>query len=230
MSRRHYDQYCGLAHGLDLIGERWTLLIARDLLPGPQRYRDLANRQPGIASDMLTARLKMLTEQGMIERIDVPGAGRTKEYRLTERGDELLRPVIEAIVRFGMPHLPSPGTTDERLEASWALLTLSIFLGDTAPDDAGVMLRTETGTSHLHHTPDGLRVSYTPPHEPAVTLTGTTEETLGILFGRVDVNETSVEISGSTDALDRWRQAVQTSAPPTLTSAHSAAGPPPDAD
>ena len=87
MSRRSYDQYCGLARALDVLGERWTLLVVRNLLLGPQRYSDLLRGLPGITTNLLAKRLKEMEAEGLIERAS--GASESVAYRLTPSGQAL---------------------------------------------------------------------------------------------------------------------------------------------
>src|SRR5271167_1332823 len=91
-ARRTYNQYCGLAAALDILGERWTLLIIRELLVRPRRYRDLLADLPGIGTNLLADRLKFLTDQGLVRQRDIAG-GKRQVYELTESGQKL-RPVV----------------------------------------------------------------------------------------------------------------------------------------
>src|SRR6476620_8574344 len=99
MPRRSYDQYCGLARALDVVGERWTLLVIRNLLLGPQRYSDLLRGLPGITTNLLAKRLKEMEVLGLIERTQSPGGEASYGYRLTARGAGL-EPVIHALSRW----------------------------------------------------------------------------------------------------------------------------------
>ena len=98
MTSRSYGQYCGLAHALDLVGERWALLIVRDLILGPRRFSDLSRGLPGIPSNVLTARLKGLEEQGIVHRRVLPRPEGSVVYELTEYGQEL----EEIVLRLGL--------------------------------------------------------------------------------------------------------------------------------
>src|SRR5918996_6069728 len=93
---RSYGQYCALARGLDLVGDRWVLLIVRELLGGPRRYGELAHGLPGIATNLLAERLRTMQANGLVARTD------DDRYELTERGDGL-REVVLAIVRWAAP-------------------------------------------------------------------------------------------------------------------------------
>ncbi|MEU2003489.1 winged helix-turn-helix transcriptional regulator [Rhodococcus sp. NPDC019627] len=103
MSGRTYGQNCGLARALDLLGERWTLLIMRDLGMGPRRYKDLASGLPGIGTNLLASRLKSLEEAGMIERVVLPPPASVAAYALTSAGEEL-RPVLAQLAAWGLRH------------------------------------------------------------------------------------------------------------------------------
>src|SRR5580698_10924376 len=99
---RSYDQYCSIARGLDIVGDRWTLLIVRELLlQGPCRFTDLKRGLPGIATNLLSTRLKELEEAGLISREDAPPPVATALYRLTPNG-AALQPVLQALGIWGM--------------------------------------------------------------------------------------------------------------------------------
>lgn len=119
MPARTYGQYCGLAAALDVLGERWTLLILRDLALGPKRFRDLADALPGIGTNLLSARLKTLEEADIIRRVELPApAAGVHVYELTARG-EGLRPAIEGLARWGLELLPEE-IGDRRFRPAWA--------------------------------------------------------------------------------------------------------------
>ncbi|RZL72103.1 MAG: transcriptional regulator [Rhodococcus sp. (in: high G+C Gram-positive bacteria)] len=101
MNARTYGQNCGLARALDLLGERWTLLIMRDLGMGPRRYKDLASGLPGIGTNLLASRLKSLEEAGVIERIVLPPPASVAAYALTSAGEEL-RPMLGQLAAWGL--------------------------------------------------------------------------------------------------------------------------------
>ncbi|MEZ5239990.1 MAG: helix-turn-helix domain-containing protein [Microthrixaceae bacterium] len=107
--RRTYDQACPVAHSMDLLGERWTLLIVRDLMFGPLRFGELREGLPGLSPNLLSTRLADLTSHGLIERFEDPAPGRRHSYRLTPRGRELA-PVVHSLARFGAGEWPDPAT------------------------------------------------------------------------------------------------------------------------
>lgn len=90
MPRRSYDQYCPLSRALDVIGERWTLLIVRELLAGPRRYTDLHADLPGVSTDVLATRLKEMEQDGLISRRRLPPPAAASVYELSPRGRDLL--------------------------------------------------------------------------------------------------------------------------------------------
>jgi len=112
-SRRSYEQFCPLARALDVVGERWTLLIVRELLLGPQRFSDLRARLPGIAPALLTQRLRDLEAASLVQRTELPPPAARTVYELSERG-RALEPVIYELARFGLPYLDMP-TDDQPL-------------------------------------------------------------------------------------------------------------------
>jgi DNA-binding HxlR family transcriptional regulator len=121
MARRSYDQYCGLARALDVLGERWTLLIVRNLLLGPQRYSELLRGLPGITTNLLAKRLQEMEAEGLIERTGRTGDA-TSAYRLTALG-LALEPAIHALGRWGWRRMTKPSTRDHR-SIEWLLVAL----------------------------------------------------------------------------------------------------------
>lgn len=104
-SRRNYNQNCPIARGLDVVGERWTLLILRELVGGARRYGDLRDQLPGIATNLLAERLKELQEAGLVDRADLPAPiGRTV-YTLSDIGWQRVLPILQSIAWFGLDRL-----------------------------------------------------------------------------------------------------------------------------
>jgi DNA-binding HxlR family transcriptional regulator len=116
---RKFDQYCPMAHALSLIGERWSLLIVRDLIHGPKRYTDLANGLPGIGTNILAARLRDLEEHGVVRKRKLPPPAASTVYELTEYGAELREPLY-ALARWGARTL-GPPTSDDELYPEWGM-------------------------------------------------------------------------------------------------------------
>jgi DNA-binding HxlR family transcriptional regulator len=99
--RRNYNQDCPIANGLDVLGERWTLLIVRELVGGPRRYSDLRAQMPGIATNLLAQRLDELEQAGVVERTELPAPIARTVYTLSDDGWRLVPPILGAVARFG---------------------------------------------------------------------------------------------------------------------------------
>ncbi|MFO0725380.1 MAG: helix-turn-helix domain-containing protein [Myxococcota bacterium] len=120
--RRTYHQHCGLARALDVLGERWTLLVLRELLLGPRRYSDLLRSLEGITTNLLAERLEHLVSEGLIERAELPPPGRAQVYQLTARG-AAVEPAILELGRWGSKLLEAPRRGDRR-DPGWALVSM----------------------------------------------------------------------------------------------------------
>lgn len=122
---KRYDQYCPIAQTLGLVGERWTLLVVRELLYGPKRYTDLVDHLPGIGTNILAARLKELESAGLVEKKKLPPPWASTVYELTPAGREL-RPVLHELARFGARLMgpPAPDALDE----GWLVGALELAL------------------------------------------------------------------------------------------------------
>ncbi|SDF36175.1 transcriptional regulator, HxlR family [Lentzea fradiae] len=131
--KRDYGQFCGLAAGLNVIGERWTLLIVRELLIRPARFNELSENLPGIGPNLLSERLRMLLECGVVEQTSVEGDGRARQYHLTEVGEQL-RGAVLALAHWGLGFL----SEDDRkgaIRAEWGFLAVqSMIVEDAIPD------------------------------------------------------------------------------------------------
>lgn len=107
MANKTYDQHCTIASALDLVGDRWTLLILRELSFSQQRFTDLRSALPGIASNLLTDRLRDLEAAGLVEQHELPAPAARTVYRLTRAGTRI-RPVLRSLAQFGLPYLDFP--------------------------------------------------------------------------------------------------------------------------
>jgi DNA-binding HxlR family transcriptional regulator len=122
MSGARYNQFCALARAAELIGERWTLLIIRELLLSPMRFGDLGTRLEGISPALLTARLDAMIESGIVQRTTLPAPFKAQVYELTETG-RAVQPAIRELIRWGGRFL-FPMHEDDKFEPDWALLAL----------------------------------------------------------------------------------------------------------
>ena len=116
---KRFDQYCPIAHALSLVGERWALLIVRELMKGPRRYTDLSTGLPGIGTNILAARLRELEAGGLVQRRKLPPPAASTVYELTGYGLEL-EEVMHALARWGARTLGLPRRKDD-LEPDWGL-------------------------------------------------------------------------------------------------------------
>ena len=145
-SERSYDQWCPIAVGLDLIGDRWVLLVLRELAMGDRRFTDLRAALVGIAPNLLSERLRTLRDTGLVETIELPPPAARTVYRLTDEGRHTI-PVLRAMARFGARHLegsPQPAFGARRLvhalllpwwTACGAELRARVDVGDGRPID-----------------------------------------------------------------------------------------------
>jgi DNA-binding HxlR family transcriptional regulator len=124
MGTRTYGQHCGLAAAMDLVGQRWSMLIVRDLAPGPRRFTDLFEGLPGIATDVLAERLRELEAAGVVVHRSMKHPVPAKLYSLTESGQELSA-IAGRLADWGMPLLPAVPSTDAKVRARWALQTMA---------------------------------------------------------------------------------------------------------
>ncbi len=132
-SAKSYAQYCPVARSLDVLGERWTLLVVRNLLLGPQRYTDLREALPGIATDLLTARLRTLEDAGYVERHKLPPPTPVTVYQLTDTGQSL-RPLLLELARLGINRL-GPPPADQDIRPSAVVLSLRASFDPDATHD-----------------------------------------------------------------------------------------------
>lgn len=183
---RTYRQYCGLAKALDIVGDRWTLLIVRELLLlGPSRYTDLRNGLPGIATNLLVDRLRELEEAGVVERTEAPPPVATTLFCLTPRG-EALRPVIKALGAWAGPTLESWDREDE-FRSHWLALPLDLHLVDRAPARAPVTIEVRTGDRPIAIEVGSGEVRVRPGTTDSADLvvTGPPDAVLATLLGRL---------------------------------------------
>lgn len=132
---KSYAQYCPVAHALELVGERWALLVVRELLNGPKRYTDLAAALPGIGTNILAGRLKDLENAGVVQKRRLPPPAAVKVYELTPYGEELREPLY-ALARWGAKTL-GPPTPDDSLSPGWLAnaVRATCWAGDRVPTE-----------------------------------------------------------------------------------------------
>lgn len=214
---RTYNQHCGLAHALDLTGERWTLLIVRELMAGPRRYTDLADGLVTVPTNLLASRLKQMEAGGLVRRRQLPApASSVAVYELTEMG-ESLGPAVVALARWGMQTLP-PTPEGRPFRAHWLVLALQArFEPDTA---RGVSESYEFRIDHddvVHfEVRDGEGTAgMGAATDPAVVISADADTFLALTAGAMPPEEAiarGARIVGKPAALARMRQILPTRA------------------
>jgi DNA-binding HxlR family transcriptional regulator/putative sterol carrier protein len=189
MAKRSYDQYCGLAQALDLVGERWSLLIVRELLMGPKRYTDLRSALPGIATNLLAERLQGLEEIGVVRRERRPPPTAATVYELTDRGRALDGAIIE-LGRWGGLAL-GPPDPDQDFKASWFALgmraTFRPRLAGSRPASYEFRIGDEVFNFEVE---DGqARAHQGPADSPDLRLTAAPATFLALLGGQLEPGE-----------------------------------------
>jgi DNA-binding HxlR family transcriptional regulator/putative sterol carrier protein len=205
--RRTYDQECGLAFALDVVGERWTLLVIRELLLRPRRYKELLDALPGIGTNLLADRLNSLTEAGLVEAIE-PGR-RTSGYALTELG-ESLRESILGLARFGLAVAAAqPKAAGSVRRASWAVLAIEAMISDERASTVDETYQFEVDDEIFHVTVRGGHAQTVPGPAERPTLTVATDAGTFFELGlrRLDPMEAvvggAVRVTGSASAMPR---------------------------
>lgn len=147
---KSYRQFCSVARALDAVGDRWVLLIVRELLAlGPSRYSDLKRGLPGIASNLLAERLKAMEAEGLIERCHAPAPVGAVLYQLTARGREL-QDVLRALARWGLEDMKSGARDEDAVQPQWAALFAGWDLSPQVAPGAEVVVGVETGGEAVH--------------------------------------------------------------------------------
>jgi DNA-binding HxlR family transcriptional regulator len=183
---RTYGQYCGVARALDLVGERWALLVVRELLLGPKRFTDLLDGLPGVSTNVLATRLRSLQRAGVVERRLLPPPAASSVYELTAYG-RALEPAVAALGRWGAGSLGArePG---QLLRSHWLALALKAFFdGEQA---AGLTrayeVRLREGTFRLLVTGGELEIASAPDGKADLVLEADDDVLVGVLAGRLD--------------------------------------------
>src|SRR3954447_2798981 len=205
---RSYGQYCALAKALDVIGDRWSLLIVWELmLPDAARYTDLRDGLPGIASNLLADRLRDLEAAGVIAREQAPPPAPAALFRLTDRG-RALRDSMHSLGKWGAPFL-SDDFGDDAFRSHWLALPLEIHLGDRVLEGPPATIGVRAGREDLVVELGGGRVrtrARTDADSPDLTLAGPPKLVLGTLMGAIaldDAGERGVEFDGDLEILRR---------------------------
>jgi DNA-binding HxlR family transcriptional regulator/putative sterol carrier protein len=206
--KRAYREYCAIARSLDLLGQRWTLLIVRDLLLGPQRYTDLHAGLPGIATDMLTSRLRTLESEGLVRRRDLPPPAPATVYELTDAGRRL-GPLIRALGEVGLTLLDTPAQ-GEPINAGPVVMSLNLTF---RPTEAAQLtetygLRIDGNAFTVAVDRGAVSTERGAPPSPAATFKTDPRTLVLLLRGETTtaatVGDGAVEVEGDPAALERF--------------------------
>jgi DNA-binding HxlR family transcriptional regulator len=211
VARRTYNQYCAAARALDVVGERWTLLIVRELLTGPKRYRDLIENLSGIGTGLLAARLRFLEQEGLVERTVLPPPARTPAYDLTEAGADL-RPAIMALSHWGMRWALDERRDGEEFRPGWGVLGMHAIFDKEAARGASAVyeFRIDGDVFHARIDDGAIESVHGPAQHPDVAIEAPGDLFLEMAMGSLDpdraMRDKSVSISGDRQTLRRMGQ------------------------
>ena len=204
---RSYGQYCSVAKALDVIGDRWTLLIVRELLlRGACRYTDLKNGLPGVATNLLADRIRELEAAGLVRREEAPPPVATTLVHLTEAG-AALEPVLKALGWWGIRYMAQPADADE-FRSQWFTYPVEFFLRDRDPGAPPATVAVRAGAERAVVAVSGgavsIRVGTVP--SPDLVLTGRPQLMAALFTGQLSTAEVTalgLEVSGDASVLDR---------------------------
>ncbi|MEV6773254.1 helix-turn-helix domain-containing protein [Nocardia sp. NPDC051030] len=208
---RSYGQYCSISRALDVVGDRWTLLIIRELLlQGSCRYTDLKNGLPGIAANLLSNRLRELEQAGLIGREDAPPPVATTLYRLTDDG-LALEPALKALGLWGLRYMPIVRPEDA-FRAQWLAYAPAWFVTDAEPDTPPVTIQLISSGEHavLEVGAGQVDSRIGETADPDLILDGPPHTVLGLLTGVITL-EQAVQLGLTT----RGRRDILTRLQPT---------------
>jgi DNA-binding HxlR family transcriptional regulator len=204
---RTYGQFCALARTLDVLGERWTLLIIRELLfRAPCRYTDLKNGLPGIAPNLLVQRLRELEQNGLVVKRSAEPPVATDVFELTPRAKEL-EPILIQLGRWGAPLLEKQAKDDD-FQTSWLALPLRHVLSDRAPAEPPSTIEVRSGNQaiRIEVAGDEVRTFVGAAEKPDLVLTGDGPTLVHLLGGRISLSTAranGLKVQGNAEALRR---------------------------
>jgi DNA-binding HxlR family transcriptional regulator len=200
---KSYGQYCAIARSLDVVGDRWTLLIVRELLGGPRRYGDLQDGLPGIATNLLAERLRHLEQHAVVER-DSRGT-----YKLTKWGQGLAEPVY-ALARWAGPRLMAERADDDEYRSAWLGPAVGAIFAGVDPSRPDTTIEVHAGESPMTIVSDRGRVQVQPgPADGAdLVISGPPDGVMGLLAGALDeaaASDRGVSVEGDIRRIARLR-------------------------
>jgi DNA-binding HxlR family transcriptional regulator len=203
---KHYGQFCPVAHALELIGERWSLLIVRELINGPKRYTDLSAALPGIGTNILAARLRDLEQAGVLQKRQLPPPAAAKVYELTPYGEELREPLY-ALGRWGAKSLGPPGENELMLPGWLVNAVRATCTGGYLPDTV-FSLRTDDEAVTARFEADQLVVEQGTTDDADVVIETDPSTLFCIASGQMSTAEAirakAVKVTGSRKQAERF--------------------------
>ncbi len=210
MPEHRYQQYCGLARALDVAGDRWSLLIVRELMPGPRRFSDLIDGLPGISRSLLTERLRDLERDGVLARQELDPPAARQVYELTDDGRDLAEAMVP-LIAWGGRRLGERNPS-ESFRARWAALAMATFADREAARGVSETYQYLVGRSAFHFTVDdgSIRLDDGRAQDPAVVLTTDEETWADIVSGKITASSAAatgaLTVAGDPQAAKRLRK------------------------
>jgi DNA-binding HxlR family transcriptional regulator/putative sterol carrier protein len=205
-----YQQYCALARALDVAGDRWTLLIVRELVPGPRRFTDLLEGLPGVSRNLLTERLRGLERDGVVARRELPAPAARLVYELTADGFDLADAIVP-LIRWGTGRL-GERKSGESFRPRWSAVGMAGLADREAAKGINETYQYLVGDSVFHFTVDdgSIEVHDGPAHDPAVVVTTDEKTYADIAAGKTTassaVSAGTLAFSGDAQAVKRLRK------------------------
>ncbi|WP_293785279.1 helix-turn-helix domain-containing protein [uncultured Aeromicrobium sp.] len=192
-----YQQFCGLARALDIVGDRWNLLIIRELLICERRHGELKAALPGIATNLLSDRLRNLVHAGIVLRREEPGR-KAVRYALTPLGLGLREPVL-ALVRWGAQLMVTGPRPGESVQPQWLALAIEALLPRAGLPEATVLIRSDGQDFTLLTSAEGARVEIGAPSAADATVEAPTAATLGLFSGMLPADSPALSTTRTHD-------------------------------
>jgi DNA-binding HxlR family transcriptional regulator len=186
---RSYGQFCGIAHALDLVGERWAMLVVREVVLGPKRFTDLQAGLPGIGTNVLTTRLKELEQNDILQRRVLPPPAASTVYELTEYGRQL-EPALLALGRWGARSM-GRRAPEQTLQAGWLGVAFRAFgrPGATVGMNAVCEFDLDDGAFHARLEDGALEIGGGPASDPDVVVRAGSETLAALLGGALEPDD-----------------------------------------
>ena len=210
MAQHGYQQYCALARALDVAGDRWTLLIVRELAPGPRRFTDLLDGLPGVSRNLLTERLRGLERDGILARTELPPPAARQVYELTDDGHDLAV-AMAPLIAWGARRI-GDRTPGEAFRARWPAVAMAGLADREAARGVSETYQYLVGDSAFHFTVDdgSIELHDGRVHDPAVTVTTDEQTWADIVSGKIRASSAAatgaLTVAGDPEAAKRLRR------------------------